>query len=160
MDHVHIHRQGNQIHHQLIQTLQPTDCIPHKQYITQPLLFQHTPSDKFTQSGACKLTCPDGGKAYIGQTGRDFTSRYNEHKRSFRNNTSTSKFAKHLNDHLHSFGPIKDVIQVVQLHKKGPHLNTIERFHIHKAAAPHNHLSDEGTINPNRLFDTILNITP
>jgi len=28
--------------------------------------------DKFTRSGVYKLTCPDCGKAYIGQTGRDF----------------------------------------------------------------------------------------
>jgi len=50
-------------------------------------------------------------------------------------------------------------MQVVQFHKKGPHLNTIERFHIHKEAASHNHLNDEHTITPNRLFDSILNIT-
>ena len=123
------------------------------------LSFNTYHQNKFTQSGVYKLTCPDCGKAYIGQTGRDFTSRYNEHKRSFRNNTSTSKFAKHLNDHLHAFGPIKDVTQVVQFHKKGPPLNTIEQFHIHKEAASHNHLNDEHTITPNRLFDTILNIT-
>jgi len=81
------------------------------------LSFNTHHQDKFTQSGFYKLTCPDCGKAYIGQTGRDFTSRYNEHKRFFRNDTSTSKFAKHLNDHLHVFGPIKDVMQVVQFHK-------------------------------------------
>jgi len=36
--------------------------------------------DAFTQSGVYKLTCPGCGKAYIGQTGRYFTSRYHEHK--------------------------------------------------------------------------------
>jgi hypothetical protein len=80
--------------------------------------------------------------------------------RSFRNNTHTSKFAKHLNDHLHSFGPIQDVMQILQFYKKGPHLTTIEQFLIHKVAASHNHLNDEHTIAPNRIFDTILNISP
>jgi len=50
-------------------------------------------------------------------------------------------------------------MQVVHIRKKGPHLNTIERFHIHKEAAIHNHLNDEHTVTPNRLFDSILNIT-
>jgi len=124
-------------------------------------LFINKPhyQDKFTHSGVYKLTCPDCGKAYIGQTGREFISRYNEHIRSFRNNTSASKFAKNLNDHLHSFGPIQDVMHMVQFRKKGPHINTIERFYIHKEAASHNHLSDEYTVTPNRIFDTILNIT-
>jgi len=54
---------------------------------------------------------------------------------------------------------MQDVMQIVQFHKKGPHLNTIERFHIHKEAASHNHLNVEHMIIPNRLFETILNIT-
>jgi len=33
--------------------------------------------DKFTQSGVYKLICPDCGKFYIGQTGRDFKTRLN-----------------------------------------------------------------------------------
>jgi hypothetical protein len=100
--------------------------------------------DKFTRSGVYRLTWPDCGKAYVGQTGRDFTSRYHEHKRSFRNNTHTSKFA----NHFRSFSPIQDVMQILQFHKKGPHLNTIERFHIHKVATSYNHLNDEHTIAP------------
>jgi len=73
-------------------------------------------------------------------------------------NTHKSKFSEHLNNHLHSFGPIQDVMHLLQFHKKGPHLNTIERFHIHKEAASHNHLNDERMITPNRILDTILNI--
>ena len=53
--------------------------------------------DKFTCSGVYRLTCPDCVKAYIGQTGRDFASRYNERKRSFQHNTHMSKFAEFAN---------------------------------------------------------------
>jgi hypothetical protein len=98
-------------------------------------------------------TCPDCGKAYIGQTDSNFVSRYKEHKRSFRHNTHTSKFAEHLNNNMHSFGPIQDVMNILEFHKKGPHLNTLERFHIHKEAASHNHLNDEHTVTPNRIFE-------
>ena len=104
--------------------------------------------DKFTRSGDYKLTCPDCGKANVGQTGRDFASTYGAHRRAFRHNYRTSKFAEHLNNHLHSFGPIHEIMHVLQYHNKGPHLNTIERFRIHKEAASHNHLNDEHTITP------------
>jgi hypothetical protein len=51
------------------------------------------------------------------------------------------------------FSPFSN--SVVQ--KKGIHLNTIERFHIHKEAAQNNHLSDDHTITANRIFHTIFN---
>jgi hypothetical protein len=49
-------------------------------------------------------------------------------------------------------------MQILQYQKKGPHLNTIERFYIHVEAASNNHLNDRHTIFPNRIFDTILKI--
>jgi hypothetical protein len=82
--------------------------------------------------------------------------RYNEHKRAFRNNSHSSKFAQHLNEHAHSFGTINDTMQVLHYRKKGPHLNTTERFYIHVEAASNTHLNDSHTAFPNRLFDTIL----
>ncbi len=42
--------------------------------------------NKFSATRVYKLTCPDCGKAYIGQRGRNFSQRYNEHKRAFRYN--------------------------------------------------------------------------
>jgi len=53
---------------------------------------------------------------------------YNEHKYGFRNISHSSKFAHHLIEHVHSFGSINDIMQVLHYHKKGTHLNTIERF--------------------------------
>jgi hypothetical protein len=47
-------------------------------------------------------------------------------------------------------------MQILQFQKKGPHLNTIEWFHIHKEAAANNHLNGDYTISNNRIFDTIL----
>jgi len=48
-------------------------------------------------------------------------------------------------------------MSILQFHKKGPHLNTLERFHIHKEATTHNHLNDEHTVTHNPIFDTIQN---
>jgi len=92
------------------------------------------------------------------QTGRNFTKRYNEHKRAFRNNSHSSKFAHHLNELIHSFGAIKGIMQILHHQNKAPHFNTIEHFYVHTQAISNNHFSDNQTIYPNRIFDTIRKI--
>jgi len=72
--------------------------------------------------------------------------------------TLPQKFAQHLNEHIHSFGNIHDIVQVLQFQKEGTHLNTIECFYIHKEAASNNHLNNEYTVSLNRVFNTNLNI--
>ena len=69
--------------------------------------------------------------------------KYNEHKRAFRNNCHSSKFAQHFKEHTHTFGPIDNIMQILYYQKKGSHLNTIERFHIHKEAATDNQHNDK-----------------
>jgi hypothetical protein len=112
--------------------------------------------DIYTQSGVYRLTCPDCGKAYVGQTGRDFKTRFNEYKRSFRHSAQTSKFAQHLATHQHTFGNIQDTMEIQQHQKRGMHLNTVERFYIYKEASVNNHLNDEHTIPSSKIFETIL----
>ena len=46
-------------------------------------------------------------------------------------------------------------LQIIQCHKKGPHLNTIERFHIHTEAMSNTHLNDDHTIFPTLIFDIL-----
>jgi hypothetical protein len=54
----------------------------------QSYLNQNTRTkDIFAVSGVYELTCPDCGKAYVGQTGRYIRTRFNEHKRSFIHNS-------------------------------------------------------------------------
>jgi hypothetical protein len=113
-------------------------------------------TDIYSRSGIYKLSCPDCNKAYVGQTGRKFSMRYREHKTAFRNNNQAYSFAKHLNDSTHFFSPINDIMQILHCHRKGPHLNTMERFHIHTEATDNNHLNDDHTIFPNAIFDTLL----
>jgi hypothetical protein len=77
--------------------------------------------------------------------------RYKEHKTAFQNNNLNYSFAIHLNDAAHSFGPM----QILHCHKKGPHLNTIERFHIYTESIANNYLNDEHTVFPNTIFDIL-----
>ena len=96
-----------------------------------------------------KLTCPNCKKAYIGQTEMNFTIRDNEHKRAFRNNSHSSRFAQHLNEYIHSFRTINTTMQVLHFQKKCSHLNTIECFYIHIQVASNNHLNNSLTVFPN-----------
>jgi hypothetical protein len=120
------------------------------------LLSHKNPTpNKFSLSGVYKLTCPDCNKAYVGETGRRFTTRFKEHEKAFWNNSHTSSFAKHLNEEAHFLGPTKSIMQVLHYHKKGTHLNTLERFHIHIEVAENNHLNKNHTIFPNAISDTL-----
>jgi len=88
-------------------------------------------TDKYTHSGVYKLACPDCNKAYVGQTGRNFLARFNEHKAAFKTNCQNSNFAKHIIEHTHSLGPIQDTMQIPQRQNKEAYLNTLERYYIY-----------------------------
>jgi hypothetical protein len=51
---------------------------------------------------------------------------------------------------------MKEIMENTQVHKKGPHLNTLEIFHTHKEITENNHLNDPQTILPNAIFTTLL----
>jgi len=63
---------------------------------------------------------------------------------------------KHLDNEAHSFGHMHDIMQILHYHRKGVHLNTLERFLIHTEAATNNHLNEGHTIHPNAIFDALL----
>jgi transposase-like protein len=126
-----------------------------KNIIGNLLRLKNPTQDLYAMSGAYKLTCPDCNKAYVGQTGGRFSTRYKEHKTAFRNNNQTYSFAKHLNDTSHSFGPMNDIMQILHCHKKRTNLNTIERFHIHTESIANNQLNDDHTIFPSAIFDVL-----
>jgi len=94
---------------------------------------------------------------YVGQTGRQFFTRYKEQKTTWCKNSNTSNFAKHLlEEEAHSFGPMNKIMEIIHCHKKGAHLNTIQKFHIHIEFAKNNHLNDPQTILLNAIFDTLI----
>jgi hypothetical protein len=112
--------------------------------------------DKYTRSGIYKLTCPESKKVYVGQTGRIFLTRFNEHKQASRNNRYTSKFAQHLIEQAHPIDTIHNTMEILHYQKKGAHLNTIERFYIYAEYTTDNHLNDNQNIFPSAIFDALL----
>jgi predicted RNA-binding Zn-ribbon protein involved in translation (DUF1610 family) len=90
--------------------------------LTPQTLYQN----KFSATGVYKLKCPDCGKAYIVQTGRYFSKRYNEHTRAFRNNCHSPKFAQCLTECMHAVGPVDNIMQISYYEEKDSHLNAID----------------------------------
>jgi hypothetical protein len=80
----------------------------------------------------------------------------NEHRSAFYHNSCSSNFALHLHDMAHSFGPIHNIMQVLHHPKKGAHLNTIERFHIHIEHAARKLAERRPSTIPNRIFETTI----
>ena len=74
---------------------------------------------------------------------------------AYRHNSNNSSFAKHLIEESHPFGPMNNIMQIIHCHRKGAHLNTIERFHIHTEFAANNQLNDPQTIFPNAIFHAL-----
>jgi hypothetical protein len=64
--------------------------------------------------------------------------------------------AEHLLEHGHSFGSIENIMQVIKIQGKGTHLNTIEKFHIHKETINNNQLNEDHTENTNLILNTIV----
>jgi len=54
-------------------------------------IYNNNNNNKKTLSGIYRLSCPDCNIAYVGQTGRDFHTRYKEHLNPFQYNTQQSK---------------------------------------------------------------------
>ena len=85
-----------------------------------------------------------------------FATRFKEHDAAFRNNShSNSNFAKHMIEEGCSFRPVHNIMRVLHYHRKGAHLDTLEKFHIHAEATTNNHLNDNHTTFPNAIFDTL-----
>jgi hypothetical protein len=84
--------------------------------------------------------------------GRNLTIRFQEDINVFKNNSHSSKYAKHLIEQNHTLDSIQNMMQVLQYQNKETHLNTYKRFHIYAEYISENHLNDEHTIFPNKLL--------
>jgi hypothetical protein len=119
-------------------------------------MHEQQTTECYTGSGVCRLRCPDCKKAYVGQTGE--VSKYDLMNTDTHSRPTVIRqnFAQHLIKHNHSFDNIHNTIQVLQHHRKGPHLNTLERFHTYAEYITHSHRNDNRTIYPNKIFDVLL----
>jgi hypothetical protein len=71
-------------------------------------------------------------------------------------NLGNSKFAQHVIQNAHSFGPMDEIMDVLHLANKGAVMNTLERFHIYKLTKMGIQINDKSTAMHNVLFDTLI----
>ena len=67
---------------------------------------------------------------YIGQTERPFCVRFREHYNDYKYANYRYKFAQHILDEGHSFGPMNYVMEIIHIARKGRMLDTVEKFYI------------------------------
>jgi hypothetical protein len=103
------------------------------------------------------MKCKDYHKKYVVQTGRTFKTRYKEHIHSIRTNNTNTKYAEHILDTQHTYGPITDTTDILHIEKKGRLMNTWEKFYIQKLSKNNLQLNDTYTDINNPIFGLIDN---
>ena len=96
---------------------------------------------KFGPSGIYQF-CPDCGRNYTDQTGRNFKYIHKEHLHSFINNNN-SKIFQHLLEIGHSFRKTDDVLQILHFCKWGIHGHNKKISYIYKEREKGNKLNDK-----------------
>jgi hypothetical protein len=90
-----------------------------------------------------KMKCLDCKLKYVRETGRMLNTRYKEYIQAIRNNHSNSRYSNHILNTGHKYNTIADTVDILRTGKKGKHLNTSERHHMHAClpARPPTYLS-------------------
>jgi hypothetical protein len=88
--------------------------------------------NKYNKSGIYKLTCQTCQKVYIGQKGRNLNTRFKEHIRNICFNKDKSAYAQHILNRGHQYGPIEQVMKIVEQARKGGLMNIKENYYIYK----------------------------
>jgi len=124
-------------------------------------ILRHRPThtkarNQLDKSRVYRLTCPDCNMKYVGQTGRSFRIRFQEHYRDFKYNNNKSKFAMQLLENHHSIGHIDIIMEILYITKEGRTMDTIEKYYIYKETKNGNQINDKNTIKQNRIYDAVI----
>ena len=61
-------------------------------------------------------------------------------------------------DEGHDFGPMEDIMDVIQYANKGKFMDTIEIFHIYELTSKGSQINDKLTIQRNPIFETVVHL--
>jgi hypothetical protein len=112
--------------------------------------------DKYSKSGVYSLRCLSCDQNYIGQSGRSFKIRYDEHIRDIRFNKDKSKYASKMLQFSHEYGTIDNTLEISKIVNKGNLLDVIERFHIYKTNKVKQIVNEQYVDDQNVLFEILL----
>jgi hypothetical protein len=112
--------------------------------------------NKHEKCGIYQLICTNCNKKDIGQTGRRFHIRFQEHFRDYKHKNNKSKFAQHLLENEHSVGPMESIMDIVHATSTGRMPDTLVQFYIYKETKRNNQIKDKLTVKPNVIFETLV----
>jgi hypothetical protein len=113
---------------------------------------QEQVKSKYDKSGVYQLKCPTCNMKYIGQTGRSFKTRFQEHLRHFKYNNRKSKFAQHLLDKEHSMDKTENTMDIIHITSKGKMMDTIGKYYIYTETKLNNQINDKLTVQPHIIY--------
>jgi hypothetical protein len=88
-------------------------------------------TDIYNPSGVYQMICKDCPLKYVGQTGRTYRTRYNEHIREIQTNGKTSKYAQRLPNTTHNYDNMERTMKILHVEQKGQMLDTLENYYIY-----------------------------
>jgi hypothetical protein len=88
----------------------------------------------------------------VGQTGREFKTRYKEHIRNIKNIGQNSKFTQHILNTAHEYETRGKTMTILNVKKKGKMLKTDEKFYIKQ----NTQLNDNLTEIYNPIYNLII----
>ena len=112
------------------------------------------------KTGIYKLNCNNCDMFYLGQTGRPFHKRFNEHLPTKNLMNLKSNFAKHIINKDHKYTNIDTNLTPIHICSKGTQMDAIEEFEIYRnfKTNPNLLLNDQLAFNSHHLYDTAMNL--
>ncbi|MVN25614.1 hypothetical protein GO639_10705 [Staphylococcus aureus] len=107
-------------------------------------------TSKFEISGVYKLKCGTCPKVYIGQTGRTFRNRIQEHHKSYVNKKTNSTYSNHLLEENHIFN---EEFEILHIENKGLKVNHLEAMEINKLKNSNILMNDQLDLNRSPLLN-------
>jgi hypothetical protein len=80
--------------------------------------MKEKPTDVYNLSGVYQMLCKECPLKYVGQTGRTFRIRYNEHIREIKTNGKSSKFAQYILYTTHNYDTIDKTMKILHMEKR------------------------------------------
>jgi hypothetical protein len=96
----------------------------------------------------------------VGQTGRSFNRRYQEHYRDYKHGSTKSKFAHDLLGNQHSIDSIDKIMDIIHITRTGKMMDKIENFYICRETKLNNQIYDKIRVKPNVIFETVVRQDP
>jgi len=84
---------------------------------------------------------------YIGQTGRLFRVRFQEHFQDFKYGNNKSKFAMHLLENKHSIDYIENIMKDLYITNKCHLMDTTEKLYVYKETKNSNEIKTRTPLN-------------